>query len=69
MQNGLYFAKHINIIDNSITHIILLIYDKEDITPDILKTSTSILRKRALELYSLEDDSELRAIFKHFGGI
>ena len=32
----------------------------EDITPDILKTDTCLIRKRALELYSLEDDSELR---------
>ena len=32
----------------------------EDINPDIIKTDAGILRKRALELYSLEDDSELR---------
>ena len=31
----------------------------EDINPDIRKTVASILRKRAFELYSLEDDSEL----------
>ena len=41
----------------------------EDINPNILKTATGILRKRALELYSLEDDSELRAIFEPVGGI
>ena len=41
----------------------------EDINQDILKTVACILRKRALELYSLEDDSELRAIFEHVGGI
>ncbi len=41
----------------------------EDIDPDILKTAACILRKRALELYSLEDDSELRAIFEPVGGI
>jgi hypothetical protein len=41
----------------------------EDINPDILKTATRILRKRALELYSLEDDSELRAVFEPDGGI
>jgi len=35
----------------------------DDINPDILKTAAGILRKRALELYSLEDDSELRAFF------
>ncbi len=35
----------------------------EDINPDILKTDAGILRKKALELYSLEDDSELRGIF------
>jgi hypothetical protein len=34
----------------------------EDINQDILKTVAGILRKRALELYSLEDDSELRAL-------
>ena len=48
---------------------ILLIYDMEDINPDILKTVASILRKRVLELHSLEDDSELRAIFEPDGGI
>ena len=41
----------------------------EDINPDILKTAANILRKRALELYSLEDDSELGAIFEPIGGI
>ena len=41
----------------------------EDINPDILKTVASLIKKRALELYSLEDDSELRAIFELVGGI
>jgi hypothetical protein len=41
----------------------------KDINPDILKTAAGILRKRALELYSLEDDSELRATFELVGGI
>ena len=41
----------------------------EDINPDILKTASGMLRKRALEFYSLEDDSELRAIFELVGGI
>jgi len=41
----------------------------EDINPDIFKTATSILRKRALELYSLEDDNELRGLFECIGGI
>ena len=35
----------------------------EDINTDIRKTTAALLRKRALELCSLEDDSELRAIF------
>jgi hypothetical protein len=30
----------------------------EDINLDILKTAPGLIRKRALELYSLEDDSE-----------
>jgi len=47
----------------------LLMYDMEDINPDILKTVAGLLRKRALELYSLEDDSELRAIFEPVDGI
>ncbi len=47
---------------------VLLIYDIEDINPDILKTVAALIRKRALELYSLEDDSELREISKHVGG-
>jgi len=69
-QNGLYFDKHINIIDNSRTRIhTILIYNMEDINPDILKTAEGILRKRALELYSLEDNSELREIFEPVGGI
>ena len=41
----------------------------EDINPDILKTVAGLMRKRALELYSLEDDSELREIFEPVGGI
>ena len=41
----------------------------EDINPDILKTAAVLIRKRALELYSLEDDSELREIFEPIGGI
>ena len=36
----------------------------EDINTDIRKTAATLLRKRALELCSLEDDSELRAIFE-----
>ncbi len=39
---------------------ILLIYDMEDINPNIRKTVAGLIRKRALELYSLEHDSELR---------
>ncbi len=41
----------------------------EDINPDILKTAAGIMRKRALELYSLEDDCEFRAILEPVGGI
>ena len=41
----------------------------EDINLDILKTFACILRKRALDMYSLEDDSELRANFELVGGI
>ena len=41
----------------------------EDINTDIRKTAAALLRKRALELCSLEDDSELRAIFEPVGGI
>ncbi len=41
----------------------------EDISPDTLKTASATIRKRALELYSLEDDSELREIFEHVGGM
>ena len=33
----------------------------EDINLDILRTVVGALRKRALELHSLEDDGELRA--------
>ena len=53
-----------------VEHIfILLIYDMEDINQDILKTAATLIRKRALELYSLEDDSELRVIVEFVGGI
>ena len=48
---------------------ILRIYDMEDINTDIRKTAATLLRKRALELCSLEDDSEFRAIFEHVRGI
>ena len=41
----------------------------EDINLDILKTAAGIMRKRVLELYSLEDDSEFRAILEPVGGI
>ena len=41
----------------------------EDINTDIRKTAAILIRKRALELYSLEDDSELRDIFEPVGGI
>ncbi len=41
----------------------------EDINPNILKTAASLIRKSALELYSLEDDSKLREIFEPVGGI
>jgi len=41
----------------------------EDINPYLLKTVVALIRKRAFELYSLEDDSELREIFEHVGGI
>ena len=41
----------------------------EDINPYILKTAASLIRKRALELYSLDDDSELRENFEPVGGI
>ena len=47
----------------------MLIYDMQDINPDILKTAATLIRKRALELYSLDDDSELREIFEPVGGI
>ena len=48
----------------TVEHIfILLIYDMENINPDILKTGAGLIRKRALELYSLEDVSELRRNF------
>jgi hypothetical protein len=41
----------------------------EDINTDIRTIAAALLRKRALELCSLEDDSELRAIFEPVGGI
>jgi hypothetical protein len=41
----------------------------EDINPDILKTAAALIRKRAFELYSLEDDCELREIFEPVDGI
>jgi hypothetical protein len=41
----------------------------KDINPDILKTDAGLIRKKALELYSLDDDSELREIFEHVGAI
>ena len=41
----------------------------EDINPDILKTAGGLIRKMALKLYSLEDDSELRKFFEPLGGI
>ena len=41
----------------------------EDIDPDILKMAVGLIRKRALEFYSLEDDSELHEIFEPVGGI
>ncbi len=41
----------------------------EDINPNILKTTAGLIRKRALELYSLEDDTELRENFELVGGI
>ncbi len=39
----------------------------EDINLDILKTATCLIRKRALELYSLEDDIELREMLNLLG--
>ncbi len=41
----------------------------EDINLDMLKISAVLLRKRASELYSLEDDSELQEFFEPIGGI
>ena len=49
--------------------ILLIYYDMEDINPDILKTAATRIRKRSLELYSLEDNSELREIFEPVGEI
>ncbi len=61
---------NISILLIIVQHIfLLLIYDMEDINPDIRKTVASLIRKRALELYSLEDDGELRKIFETVGGI
>ena len=59
-----YILINISILLIILEHIfILLIYDMEDINPNIHKTATALIRKRALELYSLEDDSELRKVF------
>ena len=41
----------------------------EDINLDILKAVACLIRKRALELYSLEDNNELRKFFEPIGGI
>ena len=41
----------------------------ENINPNIRKTVGGLIRKRALELYSLEYDSELREIFEPIGEI
>ncbi len=41
----------------------------EDINPDIRKTVAGLIRKRSLELCSLEDDSELREIIEPICGI
>jgi len=46
-----------------------LIYDMEGIDSNILKKAAVVLRKRALELNSSEDYSELRSIFESVGGI
>ena len=46
-----------------------MIYDIEDMNTYMLKTAAGILRKRALDLYTLEDDSELRESFETVGGI
>jgi hypothetical protein len=44
---------NISILLIIVEHIfILLIYDMEDINPDIRKNDAGIIRKRALELYS-----------------
>ena len=37
--------------------------------PDILKTVAALISERALELYSLKDDIELRKVFEPVGGI
>jgi hypothetical protein len=61
---------NISILLIIVQHIfILLIYVVEDINPDIRKTTACLIRKRALELYSLVDDSELREMVEPVGGI
>jgi hypothetical protein len=40
-----------------------------DVNLVILKTVAGILRNRAIDFYSLEDDSKLRAIVELVGGI
>jgi len=60
----MYILINISILLIIVKHIfILFIYDMEDINPDILKTVAGLIRKRALELYFLEDDSGLRKFF------
>jgi hypothetical protein len=41
----------------------------EDNNPNIRKLAADLFRNKALELYSVEDDSELRSIFDFVGGI
>ncbi len=41
----------------------------EDNNPNIRKLNADLLRNKALELYSVDDDSELRSIFDSVGGI
>ena len=65
-----YILINISILLIIVEHIIiLLLYDMEDINPNILKTVAGLIRKRALELYSLKDDGELRATFELVVGI
>ena len=65
-----YIMINISILLIIVEHIfIVLIYNMEDINPDILKTVACLIRKRVLKLYSLEDDSELRGSFVTVGGI